>query len=108
MDCYGNPEITGKIGTDIETGKCTWLAATALKIMSPTQEKIMSENYGKQDPENVKIIKDLYNELGVAELYAQYEEKSYKKIQSLILDLPKEVPKELLHKISAVIYKRNA
>ncbi|XP_044746444.1 farnesyl pyrophosphate synthase-like [Coccinella septempunctata] len=108
LDCYGDPEITGKIGTDIETGKCTWLAAKALQIASADQKKIMEENYGKQDPENVRKIKDLYNELGIAELYAQYEEQSYSEIQSSILDLPKEAPQELLQKIVAVFYKRNA
>jgi farnesyl diphosphate synthase len=42
LDCFGDPAVTGKIGTDIEDGKCTWLVVTALAICSPTQRLIIN------------------------------------------------------------------
>ena len=40
LDCYGEPEVTGKIGTDIQEGKCSWLAVVALQRATPSQRKI--------------------------------------------------------------------
>ncbi|XP_052731208.1 farnesyl pyrophosphate synthase 2-like isoform X1 [Vigna angularis] len=32
LDCFGDPDTIGKIGTDIEDFKCSWLVAKALKL----------------------------------------------------------------------------
>jgi len=48
LDCYGNPEVIGKIGTDIEDNKCSWLINQALAKASPEQYKLLNENYGKK------------------------------------------------------------
>lgn len=47
LDCYGDPETTGKQGRDIQEGKCSWLAVVALQRATPAQKKILhvSESY---------------------------------------------------------------
>ena len=41
LDCYGTPEVIGKIGTDIQDNKCGWLVCKALEIVTPKQRKVL-------------------------------------------------------------------
>lgn len=46
LDCFGDPDKTGKIGTDIQENKCTWLAVVAMQRANSVQKSIMKEFYG--------------------------------------------------------------
>lgn len=41
LDCYGDPAVTGKVGTDIEERKCSWLVVQALNRISDEQMQIL-------------------------------------------------------------------
>jgi len=90
LDCYQDPEILGKIGTDIQDHKCSWLCVQALKRMSQAQRERFEANYGKDDKECIANIKALYRELKLEDVYFMQEEESLKKIQAMIstTDLP--------------------
>lgn len=45
LDCYGDPAFIGKIGTDIQDNKCSWLINQALVIASPEQRKVLDVSY---------------------------------------------------------------
>lgn len=108
IDCYGDPAVTGKIGTDIEECKCGWLVVQALNRVTPQQKEMLKLNYGKNDPECVKKVKQLYNELQLQQVYIDYEEQSY---QDLMITIDKELqqtnlPKQLFVEFADRIYKR--
>jgi farnesyl diphosphate synthase len=106
LDCYGSPEVIGKIGTDIQDNKCSWLVVQALDRANAKQRRVLEDNYGRHDPASVARVKKLYQEMGIEELFLKYEEESYGRIQTLLQqaqDLPTEVFEFLLRKI----YKRS-
>jgi farnesyl diphosphate synthase len=106
QDCYGAPEVIGKIGTDIQDRKCSWLVVQALKKATPAQRQILEINYGQDVPQKVAKVKKLYEEMGLEDLFKKYEEESYAAIKKLIgevNDMPTEVFEFLLKKI----YKRS-
>lgn len=41
LDCYGDPAVIGKVGTDIEDAKCCWIVCTALQQASPEQQEVI-------------------------------------------------------------------
>ncbi|CAL8134384.1 unnamed protein product [Orchesella dallaii] len=65
LDCFASENITGKIGTDIQNGKCTWLFVSAKKKCSQGELELLLDNYGHEDPHKVNVVKKLYSDLRV-------------------------------------------
>nr|XP_023022511.1 farnesyl pyrophosphate synthase-like [Leptinotarsa decemlineata] len=103
-DCYGNPEHTGKIGSDIKEGKFSWLAVKTLEKASNSQKTLMKENYGKDNDESFQIIRDLYDDMDLIKEYRRYEEQTYNDIQFRISQLPKCLPHDLFYLLLDKIY----
>lgn len=105
LDCYGDPEVIGKIGTDIQDNKCGWLVVQALKKCDASQRKVIEDNYGKKDKACEKRIKELYVALDLEAVYEAYEEESYRRLKGII-EGQKLLPHELFGAMLARIYKR--
>lgn len=108
LDCFGDPAVIGKVGTDIAEGKCSWLAVVAMQRATEEQKEIMKQCYGSHDPENVARVKKLYEQLGLPTTYATYEEESYNMIKTHIQQISRGLPHELFFKIMEKIYRREA
>lgn len=106
LDCFGDPDVIGKVGTDIQDNKCSWLVVQALQKCNSKQVALLKANYGQWNDSKVAKIKKLYKELELSKLYETYEESFYKSIQAKlnkVTDMPKEVFEIFLNKI----YKRS-
>ena len=104
LDCFGDPAITGKVGTDIEDNKCTWLIIRAIEVANQEQLKALQENYGKKDPGKVLVVKQLYEELNLKGIFEKYENEQYEEIcdaikHSDVSGVPKTIFLTLLDKI---------
>ncbi|KAH8233370.1 hypothetical protein KR026_007276 [Drosophila bipectinata] len=108
LDCFGNPEVTGKIGTDIQDNKCSWLAVVAMQRANAEQKQIMVDCYGKEDPAKVERVKELYKELGLPSTYATFEEESYNMIKTHIQQTSRGVPHQTFLQILNKIYQRDS
>ena len=108
MDCFGDPSIIGKDGSDIREGKCTWLAVVALQRCSLSQRQIMVDHYGVHDSDSVNKIRNLYEELGLPNMYAIYEEESYNLIHTHIQQISRGLPHALFFKFMDKIYRRDS
>ncbi|KAI4296072.1 hypothetical protein L6164_036061 [Bauhinia variegata] len=106
LDCFGDPETIGKIGTDIEDFKCSWVVVKALELSNEKQKKVLYENYGKTNPENVAKVKALYKELNLQHVFAEYESQSYEKLVNSIEAHPSQPVQAVLKSFLAKIYKR--
>jgi farnesyl diphosphate synthase len=107
LDVFGDPTVTGKIGTDIEDNKCSWLVVQALKLASSSQMQILRENYGKTDAENVKAVKNMYDDMEIEKIYKNFEETSYSEIQTKISSLPDIRFVSIFQSLCKKIYKRS-
>ncbi|XP_071852622.1 farnesyl pyrophosphate synthase-like isoform X1 [Apostichopus japonicus] len=106
MDCYGDPAVIGKIGTDIEENKCSWLVVQALKRVSAEQRKLLKDNYGVDQAEKVSEVKRLYRDLNLQDVFYAYEEESYEKLMETIDTRSGGLPKDMFITYAKRIFKR--
>ncbi|XP_068107593.1 farnesyl pyrophosphate synthase-like [Hyperolius riggenbachi] len=104
LDCFGDPSVTGKIGTDIQENKCSWLVVEGLKRVTPEQRKLLEENYGQSEEEKVQRVKQLYEELDLPTIFRQYEEESYQRVKAMISQQANGLPSEVFLGVARIVY----
>lgn len=109
LDAYGDPEVIGKIGTDIQDNKCSWLVNQALQRCSPEQRKVLDAAYGRKDGEQEAKVKAIFRELDLDNVYKEYEENIVGEIKSKIeaVDASQGLKKEAFEAFLRKIYKRS-
>ncbi|XP_055148731.1 farnesyl pyrophosphate synthase-like [Symphalangus syndactylus] len=84
LDLFGDPSVTGRVGTDFQDNKCSWLVVQCLLRATPEQYQILKENYRQKEAEKMARVKALYKELDLPAVFLQYEEDSYSHVMGLI------------------------
>lgn len=109
LDNFADPETLGKIGTDIQDNKCSWLVNQALTRCSAEQRKVLDDNYGRKAKESELRVKKLYDELKLEAVYQEYEEKVVGEIRAKIdaVDESSGMKKAVFEEFLRKIYKRS-
>jgi len=109
LDCFGDPAITGKIGTDIQDNKCSWVVNIALQKASPEQRQTLDQHYGRKDVESEKAVRQVFDALHIIDEYHRYEEETIQKIQAMIeqIDESRGLKKAVFAAFVSKIYKRS-
>ncbi|KAJ4747551.1 Farnesyl pyrophosphate synthase [Rhynchospora pubera] len=104
LDCFGDPEVAGKVGTDIEDYKCSWLIVQALELADDYKKQILCENYGRSDPTSVSKVKKLYQELDIPGIFSKHEAESHEKLLAAIEAQSNAAMQEILMALLMKIY----
>lgn len=109
FDAFSDPKVVGKIGTDIQDGKCCWPIVMCLKLSTNDQKEILSQCYGRDDEECIQKVKEIYRELGIESLYKKHEEQLYNELMSLINQICSEtkLPDSIFKFQVDYLYKRD-
>lgn len=84
LDCFADPKVLGKIGTDIQDCKCSWLAVTFLNTATPSQIESFKAHYGKHDESDIAAIKSLYSETELQSKFEAFEAQTVLEVTRLL------------------------
>ena len=85
MDCFGDPNTLGKIGTDIEEGKCSWLAMKFMELASDQELKTFKEIYSK--PGSTAEISNMYRAAGLDLEYDRLQEATKESLKGALFTI---------------------
>jgi len=108
LDWYGTPEHIGKVGTDIQDGKCSWLFVNAYHGLANASERAeIKRNYGFCEDEKTSKVKAIYTKLDLAKHFQDFEENSHKRILAMRPQVEAVgLPWSMFDNILRRIYKR--
>jgi farnesyl diphosphate synthase len=107
LDAFGSVEVIGKVGTDIQDAKCSWLIVQALSRASAEQREVLHKNYARPDEESVDAVKAVYRDLDLYGAFEALEDATYKQLSEQIADV-KHVPSSVFTYMLKKTYKRKA
>ncbi|RKP13248.1 isoprenoid synthase domain-containing protein [Piptocephalis cylindrospora] len=107
LDCFADYEAFGKVGTDIQDNKASWLIIKALEAATPEQRAILQENYGRDDQACIETVKSVYRELDLPATFKAFEERSYQEMTERVsASDPSLLPHRVTLMYMSKIYKR--
>ncbi|KAJ5246468.1 hypothetical protein N7468_001451 [Penicillium chermesinum] len=96
LDVYGDPSVTGKIGTDIQENKCSWLSVYALENCNNDQKEVFRKCYGSSNDGDISKVMKLFRDLNVSEAFHDWNKAMSAKIDAMVEEMTDVALKEVL------------
>eukprot|EP00471_Norrisiella_sphaerica_P008402 CAMPEP_0184496956 /NCGR_PEP_ID=MMETSP0113_2-20130426/35331_1 /TAXON_ID=91329 /ORGANISM="Norrisiella sphaerica, Strain BC52" /LENGTH=454 /DNA_ID=CAMNT_0026883845 /DNA_START=27 /DNA_END=1391 /DNA_ORIENTATION=+ len=100
LDVYGDPKKTGKIGTDIEQRKLTWLMAKAVEKADKKDVRALF----KPAKDYAGNVKSLFQKLELRKEYLEFEENVCAKIRNWVAKAESQLPAQTILLILDKVY----
>jgi farnesyl diphosphate synthase len=104
LDVYGDPSVTGKVGTDLKDGKVTWLSCRSLELCDETQREILISSLGQDE----NAARSIYAAVNVNGKYERYEREIRESLESRVISLDDVYPKDTMTSLLKSLTKRRA
>ncbi|OHT08120.1 Polyprenyl synthetase family protein [Tritrichomonas foetus] len=95
IDLYGSSAKTGKVGTDIQDGKCTWLLGKAMEVANDEQKRLLKENIGHQDKEKIALVQKIYSDLNIEKYCIDHQDSEYERLKEMFQKIDPRIPSAL-------------
>ncbi|KAJ5465599.1 Farnesyl pyrophosphate synthase [Penicillium desertorum] len=73
LDVFGDPRVTGKVGTDIRDNKCSWIALRAFELCSSEQKAVLRLCYGRPDMGKEARAKEVFCQVDIEGVFRNFE-----------------------------------
>lgn len=84
LDVFGNPGVTGKVGTDIQDNKCSWIIVQALQRCNNDQREVLFSSYGQNGGTHEAKVKEVFRQTDMEKVYRQFEDAKINELQTEI------------------------
>jgi farnesyl diphosphate synthase len=84
LDVYGDAKVTGKVGTDIQENKCSWLSVQAMMHCDTEKKRALMDSYGSQDPADVLKVKAIFEAIGLPKLFRVWDAEMVAKVEAMV------------------------
>ncbi|GAB0098090.1 hypothetical protein DMENIID0001_137870 [Sergentomyia squamirostris] len=105
MDCFSPIDKEAVIGTDIQEGKCRWLAAKCLERATPAQKEYLKLHFAKEDRASVEKVIQLFVDMKLPEYFHNYTNELHANLMKTMEEEKDPKMKFLYQKLLEPIYE---
>ncbi|KAH0790112.1 Farnesyl pyrophosphate synthase [Histomonas meleagridis] len=106
LDLYGDYSKLGKVGTDIQDGKCTWLLAKAMELANEEQRETLRSSIGHNEKEKIDKVREIYEKLNVGNICLEHQKVEFDELRTSFEAIGTSIPNGLVGYLLSLLDNR--